>query len=284
MTFNWRFSLKLTDFFTNHYQFGAEIDKMGVVKRLFLGETMKKILSTALGLSFCFTASAYAAPMTLGGVSFDSDNAATTVLWAQGGVFAGNLDNRREACIDPTDPTSTVGATGEECRAVEAVGFDLDTDVELDENNTVTQSPDVLAVFFGDSKTLINGAGNDVIVFETQDQDDPPAVTLILNGEQIMGERLDVVEVDGKDYTIWGFDFSDLSFAMGAVISAPLYLQTFRDDQNTPIGSSDIAAIVGLNFQQPDPMPEVPLPAAAWLFIAGMAGLGFAGRTKKKAA
>ncbi|WP_428408134.1 VPLPA-CTERM sorting domain-containing protein [Hyphococcus sp.] len=242
---------------------------------------MKTILASAMGLAIAFAASAHAAPMTLGGVSFDTDNAASTVLWAQGGVFAGLPENRREACIDPTDPTSTVGATGVECRALEVVGFDLDTDVELDENNTVLEDPDVLAAFFDDGKTLINGAGDDVIVFETLDQDDPPAVTLILNGEQIIGTKLDVVEVDGKDFTIWGFDFSDLGFAVNAAISAPLFIQTSRDDENTPVGSSDIAAIVGLNFEEP--MPEVPLPAAAWLFIAGAAGFGFAGRKKKTA-
>lgn len=245
---------------------------------------MKHILASALGLAMAFAASAHAAPMTLGGVSFDSDNAASTVLWAQGGVFAGNLDNRREACIDATDINSTVGVNGVECRALEVVGFDLDTDVELDENNTVTQDPDVLAAFFDGGKTLINGAGNDVIVFETLDQDDPPAITLTLNGMQLISQKLGVVDVDGKTYTIWGFDFSSVGFAMNAVISAPLYLQTSRDDEDTPIGSSDIAAIVGLNFQDDTPpTPEVPLPAAAWLFLAGVAGFGFAGKQKKSA-
>ncbi len=245
-----------------------------------MGENMKSILASALGLAIAFAASANAAPMTLGGVSFDTDNAASTVLWAQGGVFAGNINNRREACIDPTDPNSTVGANGVECRALEVVGFDLDTDVELDENNTVLQDPDVLAAFFDNGKTLINGVGNDVIVFETLDQDDPPATTLVLNGQQIIGTKLSVVEVDGKDYTIWGFDFGDLGYALNAAISAPLYIQTSRDDEDTPVGSSDIAAIVGLSFEE---IPDVPLPAAAWLFVAGVAGFGFAGRKKKTA-
>lgn len=245
---------------------------------------MNKILLSALGASFCFAASAHAAPMSLGGVDFDTDNAASTVLWAQGGVFAGLPENRREACADPTNAASTTGPTGEECRALEVVGFDLEEDVELDENNTVTQDPDVLAVFF--DKQLQNGDGNDLIVFETQDQDDPPALTLILNAAQLIGERLGVVEVDNKDYTIWGFDFSNLpfDFAAGIAIGEPIYLQTARDDKNTPVGSSDIAAIVGLNFADDTPAPEVPLPAAAWLFIAGLSGLGFAGRKKKKVA
>lgn len=246
---------------------------------------MRKLLIPALALGCCFAANANAAEMTLGGITFDTDNAASTVLWAQGGVFAGNADNLREACVDPTNAASTVGANGIECRALEVTGFDLDTDIELDKNNANLHDPDVIAVFF--DRDLINGDGMDIFVFETQDQDDPPALTLILNGEQLIGTRIAVVEVDGDDFTMWGFDFSDMptSLAIGTVISAPLYIQTSRDDENTPVGSSDIAAIIGLNFaDDTPPPPEVPLPAAAWLFIAGISGLGFAGRRNKKAA
>ncbi len=239
---------------------------------------MKRLL-TAISISFLGSiAAAQAAPMTLNGVSFDTDNAASEVLWAQGGVFAGLPANQREACIDPTDRTSTVGANGEECRALEVVGFDLEQDVELDENNTVLQDPDVLAIFF--DQPLINGAGIDLIVFETQNQSDSPTMTMMLNGAQLFGTNLAVVEVDGKDYTIWGFDFGDmpLNLAMNAVIGEPIYLQTQRDGQNTPIGSSDIAAVVGLNFGV---IPEIPLPAAFPLFLAGLAGLGLTRRRKK---
>ncbi len=239
---------------------------------------MKRLL-TAISISFLGSiAAAQAAPMTLNGVSFDTDNAASEVLWAQGGVFAGNPDDRREACIDHTDRTSTVGATGEECRALEVVGFDLDTDVELDENNQVLYDPDVLAVFF--DQPLVNGAGNDLLVFETQNQSDSPTMTMVLNGTELLGENLGVVEVDGKDYTMWGFDFSNMPFnlAVDAVIGEPIYLQTQRDEENTPIGSSDIAAIVGLNFGV---IPEIPLPAAFPLFLAGLAGLGLTRRRKK---
>ena len=239
---------------------------------------MKRLL-TAISISFFGSiAAAHAAPMTLGGVSFDTDNAATEVLWAQGGVFAGLPGNRREACVDATDRTSTVGATGEECRALEVVGFDLEEDVELDKNNGNLSGPDVLSVFF--DQPIVNGDGIDIIVFETQDQDDPPAMTMVLNGDQLIGTRLAVVEVDGKDYTIWGFDFDQLPFdlAMGATVGEPILLQTFRDGQNTSVGSSDIAAIVGINFGV---IPEVPLPAAFPLFLAGLAGLQFARRRKQ---
>ncbi|MEM9618138.1 MAG: VPLPA-CTERM sorting domain-containing protein [Pseudomonadota bacterium] len=239
---------------------------------------MKRLFALVTSLFFGSIMGAHAAPMTLGGVNFDTDDAASEVLWAQGGVFAGLPQNRREACIDPTDRNSTVGATGEECRAVEAAGFDLDESVELDENNVVLQDPDVLAVFF--DEPLINGAGDDMIVFETLNQDDSPALTMMLNGEQLTGTNLAVVEVDGKTFTIWGFDFSDLplNLAMGATIGEPIFLQTFRDDENTPIGSSDIAAIVGLNFGE---IPEIPLPAAFPLFLAGLAGFGLTRRRKR---
>ncbi len=237
---------------------------------------MKALVISIVGVCFGLAASAHAAPMTVGGVSFDTDNAASTVLWAQGGVFAGLPANRREACIDPTDPSSTVGATGVECRALEVVGFDLTESVELDENNTVTQDPDVIAAFF-DEGPLVNGPGVDMIIFETFDQDDSPGVTLILNGAELLGTQLGVVEVDGDEYTVWGFDFSDLplDIAMGAIISDPIYIQTQRDDENTPIGSSDIAAIIGVNFT------PIPLPAAVWLFVAGISGLAFASRRRK---
>jgi|GEM_PF-1892042 len=229
---------------------------------------------------------ALAAPMTLGGVEFDTDNAATDVLWAQGGVFAGPPGNRRSACDDPTDRTSTVRTTasgnndaGTNCRADEVAGFDLDEDIELDENNTVLNDPDVISVFF--DNPLANGAGNDLLIFETQDQSDSPALTLFLNGGQLIGTALAVVEVDGDDFTIWGFDFSDapLNLMMGAIIGEPIFIQTFRDDDDTPIGSSDIAAIVGLNFM--DPIVDVPLPAAAPFFLMGLAGLGWARKRRK---
>lgn len=247
---------------------------------------MKKLLISALGLAFGFAASAHAAPMTVGGVDFDTDNAATTVLWAQGGVFSGLDENRREACLDPTDTSSTVGANGVNCRADEAAGFNLDEAIELDDNDPLTpDGPDVLAVHFDEQ--LANGDGIDLLVFESDNQADEPTITIILNGMQLVGTSLGDIEVDGELYHVWGFDFSDmpLELAMGAAIGEPIYVQTIRDGDDTDgrvLGSSDIAAVVGVNFFDTPPPPEIPLPAAAWLFIAGLTGLGFAGRRKKK--
>ena len=252
---------------------------------------MKNLLLTALGLSFCFAASAQAAPMMVGGVDFDTDNAASTVLWAQGGVFSGLDENRREACIDVTDISSTVGANGVNCRADEVAGFTLGNgdaeSVELDDNDPLTpDGPDVLAVHF--DKVLANGDGYDLLIFESDNQADEPTLTILLNGLQLMGVSLGDFEFDDEDYHVWAFDFGDapLELALGAALSAPIYVQTLRDGDGPDgrvIGSADIAAIVALNFIDDTPPPEVPLPAAAWLFLAGVAGFGFAGKKKRSA-
>ena len=234
---------------------------------------------------------AHAVPLSVGGVGFDTEGGADDVVWAQGGVFSGLPQNYRSACQDdPITASSSVGVTidtiqgpvNPTCRADEAAGFDPTTDsIELDENNTMTQDPDVLAAFWDDP--VINGDGVDLILFETLNSDDPPAVTLILNGEQLMGTFLGTVTYMGETLRATGFDFSLLGLAMDAIVGEPIYIQTLRDDENTPVGSSDIVAIVATNFgMDPDPMPEVPLPAAMPLFLAGIAGLGFArGRRRK---
>ncbi len=241
---------------------------------------MKYLLSGAFAL-VAMGAIAYAAPMTIGGVSFDTDNAASTVLWAQGGVSTGLAANRREACADPTDATSTVGPTGVECRAVEAAGFDLDTSVELDNNGTAPD--DVLSFFFDNA--VVNGAGNcalgdfggcDLLIFEILDQPDNPTLSLTLGGATIMGVLLADVDLDTDNdgdfddpVAIWGFDLSGLGLAIGDLASSPLFL-------GREVGTPDIAAIVATNV--------IPLPAAAPLFFAGLAGLAFAARRRRKVA
>lgn len=241
---------------------------------------MKHLLVAAAALA-ALGATANAAPMTIGGVSFDTDNAASTVLYAQGGHFVGPAAGRREACIDPTNPASTVGATGVECRASGAAGFDLDTSVELDSNGT---APDDVLSFFFDNQ-VFNGGGNcavgdyagcDLLVFEILDQPDNPTLSLTLGGTTILGVLLaDVLldtDGDGKaddPVAIWGYDLSGLGLAIGALANNPMYLG--RD-----VGTPDIAAIVANNVN------VVPLPAAAPLFFAGLAGLGFAARRRRK--
>jgi hypothetical protein len=195
-------------------------------------------------------------------------------------VFAGLLENRREACIDITDRNSTVGVNGVNCKADEVEGFGgpgqpLTDSIELDENNTTTQQPDVLAAFF--ANTPVNGAGIDFLVFETLNSDDPPTLTLVLNGVQIVGTTVGTLVFGGETLRAVGFDFTAFGIAADALVGEPIFIQTIRDAQNTPIGSSDVVAIVAVN------QAVIPLPAAAPLFFAGLAGLAFAtGRRRKK--
>lgn len=240
---------------------------------------MKHLIAGAFA-GLALGAIANAAPMTIGGVNFDTDNAASAALYAQGGHFVGPLSGRREACIDPTDPNSTVGPTGVECRAGEAVGFDLDTSVELDSNGT---SPDdVLSIFFDNA--VLNSAGNcllgdyagcDLLVFEILDQPDNPTLSLTLGGVTIYGVLLADVMIDSDSdgdfddpVAIWGYDLTGLGIAIGGAANNPLYLG--RD-----VGTPDIAAIVATSV--------IPLPAALPLFIAGLAGLGFSAGRRRKA-
>lgn len=233
---------------------------------------MKFWISAVVATVALFSA-AHAAPVTVGGVTFDTDNHADDVIWARGGVFAGLTENRREACVPPT-AGSTVGANGVNCRADELDDFDLDDFVELDENATTVNPPDALAIFF--DNPLVNGAGIDLVIYEEANQSDNPALTLILGGSQLTGTVLATIEINGKKYTISGFDFSNspLNIALGAVIGQPIFLQTLNQ-----VGSADISAIIGVNFGQPP--PDIPLPAALPLFFAGLAGLGFAARRRR---
>jgi hypothetical protein len=226
-----------------------------------------------------FAASANAAPVTLTGVnpvtnapnsvSFDTNGAPTKVEWAQGGVFAGLPQNRRAAC-DAIG--GGVRADGTLCVEAGLAGYQLGTAaaVELTRTNPGQVPQDILASFF--SQPLVNGAGNDLLIFETFNQSDSPAVRITIGGADLLGVALSVVEVNGKRYTVWGYDFSLAGFVAGALLGSPIFITTAAND-----GSADIAGIVGLNFG------VVPVPAALPLFLSGVAAIGWARRRKKAA-
>lgn len=240
-------------------------------------------------LSF-LTVCAEAAPVTLNGVnpvtnapnsvSFDTDGAPIKVEWAQGGVFAGNPVNLREAC-------DTLGggvrADGVQCTEPLLAGYNLDPAtngvidnddvvVELTLNNSGQVPQDIIAAFF--ANPLINGSGLDLLIIESLESSDSPALRISIGGIDLLGTALSIVEItEGNDtdtYTIWGFDFLALGFAPGAIISNPIFITTAAND-----GSADIAAIVGLNFS------VVPVPAALPLFLSGVAAFGVLRRRKK---
>lgn len=234
---------------------------------------MKYLLSAAVAFA-AMGAAAHAAPMTIGGVNFDTDNAATEVKIAQGGHTVG--------------PPADHRVVGDSVPEVE--GFDLDTSFEIDSNGT--DPDDVLSLLF--DQPLANGAGScnasanpsagaaspadyagcDLLVFEILDQPDNPTLSLTLGGMTIMGVLLADVDLDtdgdGKNddpVAIWGFDLTGLGVAVGDPANNPIFLG--RD-----VGTPDIAAVVGTN--------AIPLPAAAPLFFAGIAGLSFAARRRRK--
>jgi hypothetical protein len=243
------------------------------------------LISAALTVVFAGRA-ALAAPMTMSGVSFDTSNAASEVLWAQGGVTAGLQENRREPCGPGGPPT---GPNGIECRALEAQGFGLNTYVELDSNGS--DPDDVLSVLF--PAAIVNGAGScvaspnngatgpanaaayagcDLLVFEILNQADNPTISLTLNGVTILGVLLAQQGVNASHVAIWGFDLTGLGVPIGAAANNPLFL-------GRQVGSPDVAAIVGLNVAPPN---VIPLPASLWLFLGGLAGLGLARRGSSK--
>lgn len=245
------------------------------------------VTAVTIGIGF----SADAAPLTLTGVipgtntpnsvSFDTNGAPTKVEWAQGGVFSGLPENRRAPC---DTLGSGVRADGTQCIEPLLAGYNLDPNtngaidvddvpVELSLSNVAQEPQDVLAAFF--ANPLINGSGIDLLIFESLNSSDSPALRITVGGVDILGTALSVIEItEGNDddtFTIWGFDFALLGLAPGAIVSNPIFITT----SSVGDGSADIAGIVGLNV--------VPVPAALPLFLSGIAGLGWAFRRKRVA-
>ena len=63
-----------------------------------------------------------------------------------------------------------------------------------------------------------------------------------------------------------------------------LYLVSIITGAATLIGANGIGGIDGLAWIESLEVSDVPVPAALPLFLAGMAGLGFAGRRNRKSA
>ncbi|MEQ1930727.1 MAG: hypothetical protein ABL957_09360 [Parvularculaceae bacterium] len=249
-----------------------------------------RLVLAASAAFLALTAAASAAPLTIGGVNFNTSNGVVEAKYAAG------------------DHTPLPGrpSIGDDINGVE--GFKVGTGAldEFELRNNGTDDDDVLSLLF--TSPVINGAGSclaspndaengpanaaayagcDLLVFEVYNQSDSPTVALTLSHamaedqpappNSIIGVLLSFLEfdVDGDGdldgLSIWGFDLAGLNIAVGAAATNPLFLGR---DQGTP----DIGAVVGLNFAPP--VPQIPLPAALPLFFAGLAGLGLASRKK----
>lgn len=247
-----------------------------------------KLVLAAAAATLALVGVASAAPMTIGGVNFDTAN----------GVV--------EAKLAAGDSTPLPGrpSVGSDINGVE--GFKIGTTAldEFELRNNGTDDDDVLSLLF--ANPIINGAGScvaspnggvngpanaaayagcDLLVFEVYNQSDSPTVALTLASamlpnqpsppNSILGVLLSFLQfdVDGDGdldgLTIWGFDLTGLNIAVGAAATNPLFLGR---DQGTP----DIGAVVGLNFAP----PVIPVPAALPLFLAGLLGFGMAARKK----
>ncbi|NWG70929.1 MAG: hypothetical protein HXY23_04865 [Parvularculaceae bacterium] len=250
---------------------------------------MKFVLAAAAA-TVALAGIASAAPMTIGGVNFDSSNGVVEAKLAAGGSFKGL--------------TPGADVNGIEGFKIGQSGPNGLNEFELINNGTADD--DVLSLLF--ANPIVNGAGScvaspndgengpasaadyagcDLIVFEVFNQSDSPTVALTLAAamlpdqpsppSSILGVLLSFLEfdVDGDGdldgLTIWGFDLTGLNIAVGAAATNPLFLGR---DKGTP----DIGAVVGLNFGAPPPV--IPVPAALPLFLAGLAGMGFAARRK----
>ena len=90
----------------------------------------------------------------------------------------------------------------------------------------------------------------------------------------------------------WSFDASGVTGTTNVLepiwiaVKAGSDFLVFQVTDGDLAGSVDISNIVGaaishVSFYDTGPLPDVPLPAAAWLMLAGVAGLGFSSRKKK---
>ncbi len=242
---------------------------------------MKTILASAMGLAMALAATAQAAPFTLpqtfGPYELTADKALTDAVvraTGAGGGVKGDL-------VSP--PGYDVGDS-----VLDFLDMDFETEATLADD-------DFIELYF--ASQLINGDGFDFVVFEVYNQSDPAGVTLdwmfddlddvvrleatqLTDGANPDGLYLFDVDGDGtieddEGVFIYGFDLTDLGLGTDEVLLGSLFLSAGF------AGAADIAHISALNIVTE--MPEVPLPAAAWLFIAGAAGFGFAGWKKKTA-
>ncbi|PQA89116.1 VPLPA-CTERM sorting domain-containing protein [Hyphococcus luteus] len=146
-----------------------------------------------------------------------------------------------------------------------------------------------------DSEAVVNSEmffGYDDWTFDAKDEADngfgavdegPDTVGLIIEGDSEFGswELTGLSSLDGLDVMLV---FKDGQTALPGVVVAYL-VSSLSGEYTSPFykATGALKDISHISVYLRDSVSEVPLPAAAWLMIAGLGGLGFAGRRKKAA-
>jgi len=246
---------------------------------------MKKLFISTIGFVAGVMASAQAAPLafpvSIGPITLTADGALTDAVVRGTGAGSGVQGDLKNS------PGYGVGES-----VLDFLDFDFETVATL-------QDDDFIELFF--ANTLVNGAGFDFVIIEVFNQGDGAGLVLDFMGinvndiirvdaTQIVAGADDptngryAFDIDGdgtidnnEGVFIYGFDLSDIGVAPGDALAQSIFLSA------ASAGASDIAHIGGLNLLTTPPPADIPLPAAAPLFIAGLAGLQFARRRRAKA-
>lgn len=232
---------------------------MGTKKLITAGIT--GIAAMALA---AITGSANAATITVAGQSFDETAFADTVNATDG-------TNRLFGAGGSTAPTDLNDALS---------GSNLQTGANC------TSATCAYEALFTDN-SVVNEAGDDLIIFGLGDPAGAEIFSISINGTTIGGFDAaatgELVEGTSFDLASVSIDLSDFGIGLGETVSSVLFSYT-----NATGGSEEFLAFAAINnavngpvvIDDPD-TPEVPLPAAFYIFAAGAAGLYGAGRKKR---
>ena len=224
----------------------------------------KEILATLMvGLSGLIATEALATPVTFDGIEFPGGEAS----------FADALVDFNVGTPSPTSPTAMDPLT--------ALGTPDDVFFSLGVGGSITLQ------FTDNALTGSGDGGLDLFVFEIGSSGGGITENLFVELSTDGSDFIDVGTIMG-DTT--GLDIDPALSLSGLDPFTQFLFIRLTDDPNQGGGGglstigADIDAVAAISSSPIDPLDppaEVPLPAAAWLFIAGISGLGASAHRKK---